>query len=134
MAKITIVGQAIVVTSNMKFEDIELIKKYRPSALTLYKGEGQEKEPVFKIGTAPFGAGNISKYGVEFDSATRDERKLASLTEVLTRDVEDLKAYVSDTYGPAILYLNEMEDILPATLREIADEKARIDANIVVQQ
>ena len=50
MAKIMVAGDAVVVTSDMKLEDIKLVKKYRPEALTLFEGEGEEKEPVFKIG------------------------------------------------------------------------------------
>lgn len=133
MAKITVVGQAVVVTSSMKLEDIKLVEKYRPEALVLYVGEGAEKEPDFKIGTTSFGNGCISKYGVEFDSETRDEQKLATLTEVLVNEVEDIKGFVSDAYGPAVLKLNELEGALPGVIREIADMKARIDANITIQ-
>ena len=136
MAKIVVVGQAVVITSAVKFEDIKLIKKYRPEALILYKGEGQEKEPVFKIGVAPVGCGSISKYGVEFESATRDEAKLATLTGVLTQEFEgeELKAFISDEYGPAILLLNELEAQLPAVVEEIAAMKDRIDRNIEIRQ
>ena len=39
MAKITIAGDAAVVTSAMKLEDIKTIEKYRPKELVLKGGE-----------------------------------------------------------------------------------------------
>ena len=46
MAKITIAGDAAVVTSAMKLEDIKTIEKYRPKELVLKGGE-DGKEPIF---------------------------------------------------------------------------------------
>ena len=37
MAKITIAGDAVVITSTQKLEDIKLLEKYRPKALCLYE-------------------------------------------------------------------------------------------------
>ena len=39
MAKITIAGDAVVVTSALKLEDIKTIEKYRRNALVLKGGE-----------------------------------------------------------------------------------------------
>ena len=44
MAKIVIAGDAVVVTSAMKLEDIKTIEKYRPKELVLKGGE-DGKEP-----------------------------------------------------------------------------------------
>ena len=43
-------GQAIVVVSDVKLEDIKKIEKYRPDALVLKGGE-DNKEEIFRIGT-----------------------------------------------------------------------------------
>ena len=131
MAKIMVAGDAVVVTSDMKLEDIKLVKKYRPEALTLFEGEGEEKEPVFKIG---IGDGGIGKYGAEFDQETRDDEKLATLTTLIPAGTADAKAYVSDAFGRAILKLNKLEATLPGVIEEIAAEKAAIEANITVAQ
>ena len=48
MAKIVIAGDAVIVTSTMKLEDIKTIAKYRPKALTLMGGE-DGKEPIFAV-------------------------------------------------------------------------------------
>ena len=50
MAKIVIAGDAVVVTSAMKLEDIKTIEKYRPKELVLKGGE-DGKEPIFGVGT-----------------------------------------------------------------------------------
>ena len=39
MAKIVIAGDAVVITSALKLEDIKTIAKYNPKALTLMGGE-----------------------------------------------------------------------------------------------
>lgn len=48
MAKIVIAGDAVVVTSAIKLEDLRNIKKYRPAALILKGGE-DGKEPIFAV-------------------------------------------------------------------------------------
>ena len=131
MAKIIVAGDAVVITSDVKLEDIKLVKKYRPEALTLFEGEGQEKEAVFKIG---IGASSIGKYGVEFDRESRDDDKLATLTVLIPAGTKDAKEYVSDVYGRPVLMLNKLEATLPGVIEEIAAEKAAIEANITVAQ
>ena len=131
MAKIIVAGDAVVITSDVKLEDIKLVKKYRPEALTLFEGEGKEKEAVFKIG---IGASSIGKYGAEFDQESRDDDKLATLTVLIPAGTKDAKEYVSDVYGRPVLMLNKLEATLPGVIEEIAAEKAAIEANITVAQ
>lgn len=131
MAKILVAGNAVVVTSNIKLADIALIGKYRPEALTLFEGEGDEKEPVFAIG---IGGCGISPFGAEFNQEAHDGSGNAQLTEFIPSEIEDVKAYVSDKFGRAILKLNKLEAELPAVVNAIAAEKAAIDANIEVIQ
>ena len=130
MANIKITGQAIVVTSSMRLEDIKTIKKYRPGALVLKGGE-DGKEPIFALGV---GEGRINSIGASFNQATRDDAKLATLTMTTTYDGDDIQGFVSDTLGAAIINLNKLEETLPAVLEEIEAEKACIAANISVVQ
>ncbi len=44
MAKVKTMGQAIVVVSEVKLEDIKKIQKYRPEALVLKGGEDNKEE------------------------------------------------------------------------------------------
>lgn len=130
MAKITVAGQAVVVTSSLKYDDIKLIAKYRPDALTLYS-EDEEKEPVFKIGLTD-GVGTIGTYGAEFSQPAADGS--ASLTLIYEGETDDLKESIVDSIGGALLKLNKLERKLPAVVAEIASEKAEILSNISVVQ
>ena len=48
MAKVVIAGDAVVITSSMKLEDLLTIAKYRPDALVLKGGE-DNKEVIFRV-------------------------------------------------------------------------------------
>lgn len=130
MAKISIVGDAAVVTSTLSVEDIKTLKKYRPEALTLMGGE-DGKEPVFAVELAD-GCGSISKYGITFSGATRDGEKKATLTLILKNVTGDVREYVADMYGSALAHLNEMESILPGVLADVNERKQNILESITV--
>ena len=130
MAKITIAGDAVVVTSAMKLEDLKTIAKYRPQALQLMGGENN-KEVVFAVGTAR-GSGSISKYGASFSGETHNDKKLATITLNFDKPEGDVKDWVTDNIGTAIISLNTLEDKLPGVLEAIAKEKEIIVSNITI--
>lgn len=132
MAKIVVAGDAVVITSDMKLEDIKTIKKYRPEALVLKGGE-DGKEPIFRLGVCN-GAGSITKYGAEFGAETHDEDKKAMMTLILDTDKENVKEVVADTVGAYVMTLNKLEATLPAVLDDIKAEKERIMNNITIAQ
>lgn len=133
MAKITIAGDAVVVTSALKLEEIKTIEKYRPNALILRGGE-DGKEPIFAIGVTN-GAGNINEIGASFGRESHDEEKLAVITMCTNGAVAgDIKEWVADHIGGAIISLNKLEAQLPDVLAEIAAEKAAVLSNITVAQ
>ena len=133
MAKTVIAGDAVVITSSVKFEDLQLIKKYRPAALTLRGGE-DGKEPIFSIFVKDFGRGDINDNGVIFASATRDEQKLATVTMNLPEvdaDV-DVKKFVADSIGGALANLDALEATLPTVVEEIKTQYNKVLDNITV--
>lgn len=134
MSKITIAGDAVVVTSALKLEDIKTIKKYRPKELQLMGGE-DGKELVFAIGVSN-GAGSINSVGVSFGRESNDGSKLATVTTTLPANVgaADIKEYVSDYLGAAIANMNKLEEKLPAVLEAIKTEKASLMESITVAQ
>lgn len=134
MAKITIAGDAVVVTSAMKLEDLRTISKYRPNALTLMGGE-DGKEPIFAISVIKNGVGEINKYGASFGSETHDDEKLATITMTACGIAEgDIREVVADYIGSAIINLINLEETLPAVIAEIAAEKAAVMDSITVAQ
>ena len=50
--KATVKYNNVFVTSAYDIETLKKVKKFRPEALVLYKGEGKEKEPVCAIGVS----------------------------------------------------------------------------------
>lgn len=133
MAKITIAGDAVVVTSALKLEDIKTIAKYRPKSLFLMGGD-DGKEPIFGIGVTD-GCGNINEVGASFGRESHDAEKLAVITMCTNGAVSgDIKEWVADHIGGAIINLNKLEEKLPAVLAEIEAEKAAVMSNIIVAQ
>lgn len=130
MAKIVVAGEAVVITSTMRLDELRTIKKYRPEALCLKDEEG---EPIFCIGVTT-GAGAIGKYGAEFGAEGHGDEPKACITMVCPGISGDVKEAVSELIGPAILRLNEIEDTLPAVLEEIVAEKAAIEGTISVAE
>lgn len=126
MAKVTLVGQAAVITSTMKLEDLEMIKKYRKEALTLYDGEGDNRYPVFSIGVTKSG-NSIDNVGAEFSHA--NEEGYAQITMFCEKPEKEV---IADKIGRPILYLNKLEEALAGVIEEIAAEKAAILENIEV--
>jgi len=129
MAKITIVGDAVVITSSLKLEDIQMVQKYRPSALILKGGE-DGKKPIFHLGAVESNGG-ISKYGADFDSETRDDEKLATMTMIYHGD-GDIKEDVAESIGMWVMTLNKLEETIPQVIEEIRAEKERVLASITV--
>lgn len=133
MAKITIAGEAVVITSAVKLEDLKTIAKYRPEALTLMGGE-DNKEPIFAISVTR-GAGEINKYGASFGAETHDEAKLATITMGIGYAGDDsIEEFVADAFGAAFNRLEELEATLPAVIEAIAADKAAVMSSITVAQ
>jgi len=124
MAQIKIAGGAAALVSGMKLEDIRLLEKYRPKALSLREGD----EEVFKVSTGD--TGSVSKYGVCFAAATRDEARLAEFTLNIPAAVTDAKEFAVDKIGPAVLMLNKVEAQATEALTGLSEELARVRETI----
>ncbi len=133
MAKIVIAGDAVVVTSAMKLEDLRTIAKYRPDALVLRGGE-DGKEPIFAVSVTENGCGGINRYGATFGSESRTGDNLASLTMYVHAADSDIREYIADKIGTAIINLTKLEETLPSVLEEIKEQRAAVMDNIVVAQ
>lgn len=123
-------GATCVVTSTMKREDLETAKKYRPNALTLYEGEGEEREPVFGVDVED-DCGSLNTCGAVFGKRTGEHGE-AKITLAIPNSVSDPKKYVQDTYGYALLKIKAFEETLGAVIDEIAAEKAEIESHITM--
>ena len=127
MAQVTIAGGSYVITSKISMDDLRIIKKHRPAALSLIDKE--TKNTIFKIG---IGSSSLNDYGITFSSVSNDENKLATATLPLPQDVTEAKSYVLDTASGALSNLNKVEENLLAALEEIKAEQAVIKENIKI--
>lgn len=133
MAKVKIAGDAVIVTSALKTEDLKTIAKYRPEALTLMGGE-ENKTPIFCILVKDGGTGDMNANGVTFTGTTRDEYKRATLTMTFANMGENVKDWAADKFGTAIERLNALEAKLPDVLTDIAAVKAKVCESITIAE
>jgi hypothetical protein len=127
MANITIAGNSYVIASDVSMADLEAVKKYRPSALTL--ADEETKEVYFKVGV---GSNSLSDHGISFGGVSNDEEKVATATLPIPADVEDAKEYVLDKAGLAIANLKKVEKGVAAALEDLRAERGAIADSIKV--
>ena len=132
MANIKKFGQAVVITSAAKLEEIKKIAKYNPDALVLKKeNEDGVKEPVFCVGiSAKDRSGSVGTYGIEFGSA--DENGYAQVTLDYTGPDVGVKEALADSLGRQIVMLNALEATFGDALEQIDRDVAAIMTNIEV--
>ena len=131
MANVKKFGEAVVITSGAKLEDLKKIAKYRPDALVLKEeNEDGAKEPVFCVGVSQNRSGAISKYGAEFGGC--DEHGYAQITLDYTGPETGVKEALADSIGPQIVMLNKLEETFDRVLAQIDSDVEAILANIEV--
>lgn len=123
MAKIIIAGDAMVIESAAKLEDIKTLEKHNPKALALYEEDG--KTEAFKVGTTK-GEGCINAFGASFGSVSKNGSGKAIITMKIPADVTDAKAYAEDTVGTAIISLNAVEAQFETALAKVAQDKTAV--------
>jgi hypothetical protein len=126
MAKIKSAGGAAALVSDLKLEDIRLLERHRPKALALYDGDNV----TFRVTAGD--TGSVSKNGVCFASATRDEAALAELTLMMPADVKDAKEFAVESIGVAVLQLNSVEAQAKLAIAEVKAELNQVRDAVVV--
>ena len=126
-AAATVTGNSLVVTSQLKLEDLKTVKKYRPNALRMFeKDEDGNKEEVFRLAISEEGIGKIDSFSATYGKTTNADGRA-----LLTVLVDDAKPdFIKDKFGPALLKLKKLEDGLSAVLEEIVAEKAAVEEQI----
>lgn len=128
MSKVTVLGNALVISSALKLEDIRTLEKYAPEALQL---KNEDKEVVFAVGAGK--SGDVSKYGVTFADELPDGSGLAAITMTHSYKADDnIPSKVADLFGQALANLNRVEAQAPAALDDVAARKAAIMENVVI--
>ena len=118
MAKITIAGDVVVITSTNTLEDIKSLEKYNPGVLELRDEKGENV--IFKVGSTK-GEGDIGKFGASFGRVSHDDKKLATITVKIPEEVEDAEEYAVEEFG---LYINNLEKIEKQFSGALSDVKS----------
>ena len=127
MANVTIAGSSYVITSAVSLADLETVRKYHPSALTVTDPE--TKETLFKVGV---GSISVSDYGISFGGVSNGAEKLATATLPIPADTEDAKEYVLDKAGLALANLGKVEAGIVEALKEIRAQRSVVAESIKV--
>lgn len=126
MAKITVTGSAIVITSSIKVEEIELLEKYKPEALTLTEvDEDGDKVPKFKIGLGD-GHGSVNKFGISFAKKSLNPDGYATVTGIYNGEADSVKETVADEVGAPVDMLRELEETVPAAVDEVKTKRQAV--------
>lgn len=109
--KATVKYNNVFVTSAYDIETLKKVKKFRPEALVLYKGEGKEKEPVCAIGVS--GSASANEMGVTFAKNSVTTPKVATMSIELPNGkttVEEINEFVREKLGLAIVNCTKIEE------------------------
>lgn len=124
--RIKIAGNAMVLTSTLKFATIQKMEKYNNNALCLVEINGEEEKEVFRISTGKFSG--ISKYGMTFAEANKDGYAVATI--LFPENVTDKKAYIKDNFGTALFMLADLEAAVETSCAELEAAYAKLDDDI----
>ena len=128
MAKTKILGTSVTITSAIKVTDLKKLEKFKPAALKLTETVGSVKEEKFSValGTSP----SVTKHGIVFNSANTDGYAEVTLQIPTSIAADKRKEYVADTYGYALLSLNELESQIAEVLAETEADFIAINEGI----
>lgn len=126
-ATATVAGAACVITSAAKLEDLKLIKKYRPKALTMYEGD-DKKEVSFRVMMENTPKGDVGATAISFSNVASAGGCATVTIDVTDKDMEA----VEDKIGAALLKLTKMEETFAAILDEIHAEQAQVREHITI--
>lgn len=118
MIKLSIVGQAFVISTDIKLSDLDKAQKFAPKALVL---RDEDKEPLFAVSKGK--TASLNAVGATF--ATKDPDGNAQITLPIPTEVcpDSREKWAKDNYGLAL-------DMLDKTLSQVAAGLATVDGTI----
>lgn len=131
MAKLKLIGDVVVLQSEKKYSDYELVGKYRPEALILRDESGDAEFAV----SVRENAGEITPYSVTFDSKTRDEAGYALISipvSGIPRDLDasGIKEFICDRFYTTVANVEKIEAKISSVIDEITSERNNLIGSI----
>ena len=124
--RIKIAGNAVVLTSKLKFATIQKMEKYNRDALCLVETKNDEENEIFRIATGKSSA--IGKYGITFMEANKDGFAVA--TVMLPEGVTDKKEFIKDNFATALFMLSDLEAAVETACAALEANYAKLDNEI----
>lgn len=128
--KISIIPGAFCVTSKIKKEDFDLVKKHNPDALKVFNEDGDEIFTVNYNESCPA----IESFGITFGgvSTAEDTKGYLTFTGVIPSSVADAKEYVADKVGVLWDNYKLIEDNFAENVKAVKDARKTIKDSITV--
>lgn len=115
-------------TSSLTKADIELVKKYRPTALKIKDNDCND---IFAMSYVE-GKSCVAANGVTFGAADVNNGRamiIGTLPETLPADTT-AGDYIADKIGSALPFINELEAVIPEVVDQIKTERAELIGSI----
>jgi len=121
--KIKTIGNSLVVTTEVTMEDLKKLQAGKSEALALTKEVDGKKQEYFRVAAGK--TGSLNTFGATFSADTNTAPKKAMLTVDISGKGtdEDVKKYVAEKFGAAILNLRKVEEQFQPALTQIAEEQ-----------
>jgi len=120
--KIKISGDAFVLTSTIKEEEMALLKKNKPDALKITDEDGND---VFCVGYNT-GRPSISAFGITFGGTTRDENKNLTLTCLIPAGTVSAKEYVADIVNGVKANVEKIEKKVATDYTKVSEARKKL--------
>lgn len=128
MAKVSIVGNNLVVKSKYSLEDLKFLQRCNSRAMQLTTEIDGEVTTCFAIGISS--SPDISNHGITFSEHDHSDSKLATATFPLPQDLDDVKVFVSKEYAPCLVQLGKLEDQIGDCLADLNAARELISSSI----
>lgn len=124
--KIRVLGTTLMVSTEVSLEQLKELTARKPDALKLVEENDGKKAELFRVSVGQ--TAQLNHFGATFTGVTNNEPKVAMLTIDIGSKPEDanVKDYIADKYGAAILNLQKVETQFKPALDEIASERATL--------
>lgn len=124
-ARILVAGSCATIESGYTLDELKLIQKFRPAALSTFEVQDGHKTPTFTIGVATAGNGSVGSVGASFCPRQSAAGKAMIVLQIPETETDAVK-WAADYVGVAILKIRKIEAGLDDVLAEINAEKAEV--------
>lgn len=126
MAKLTIMGDTVQITTDMTRKEIERVNAYAPTALKLFDNEGNE---LFGVG---IGDASYSKYGICFCSENADGKMFMTTNNPVVdhSDAEKEREEVVRFFAPVISKLQAVEAAVAGARADLDTVEAAVNESV----